>query len=367
MLSNPYYLGIVVFDGVEYEGRHPAIIDRATFDRIQAQRASRAEARLKFHKHPHYLKGSLVCDMCGRWMGVSTPRGNGGIYSYFYCPTRAKRNACPQGHVSQALLERLVEDYWVKVTLPAARISEIWQAVRAQVLQARSSGAVELASCRKFAPAARNYAAARLAADVGLRINEARMLDLDDVRWELGRFGKLNVRHGKGSRRRGPKPRLVPLINGADRGLCWFIQDVWGLFGADQYGPESRCSPPSASAWMAPVQGRPPMCSASRWPRPPPATCQPGRAGSPRMCCGIHFCASQLYLAGTRGVQDGPQQLIVRPPDVCRHRAAADHGVHAQVHRIPLLDMAAIRRFVRGAGSWRADGTGQGGPGQVRA
>jgi len=40
----------------------------------------------------------------------------------------------------------------------------------------------ELASCRKFAPAARNYAAARLAADVGLRINEARMLDLDDVR-----------------------------------------------------------------------------------------------------------------------------------------------------------------------------------------
>jgi integrase len=62
---------------------------------------------------------------------------------------------------------------------------------------------------RKFVPAARNYAAARLEADVGLRVNEIRMLDLDDVRWELGRFGKLNVRHGKGARRRGPKPRLV--------------------------------------------------------------------------------------------------------------------------------------------------------------
>jgi integrase len=61
----------------------------------------------------------------------------------------------------------------------------------------------ELAACRKFAPAARNYAAARLEADVGLRVNEVRMLDLDDVRWELGRFGKLNVRHGKGSRRKG--------------------------------------------------------------------------------------------------------------------------------------------------------------------
>src|SRR5437763_715462 len=50
---------------------------------------------------------------------------------------------------------------------------------------------------------ARNYAAARLEADVGLRVNEIRMLDLD-VRWKLGRFGKLNVRHGKGARRCGP-------------------------------------------------------------------------------------------------------------------------------------------------------------------
>jgi len=68
----------------------------------------------------------------------------------------------------------------------------------------------DLADCRKFATAARNYAAARLIADVGLRINEVRMLDIADVRWELGRFGKLNVRFGKGSRRRGPKQRLVP-------------------------------------------------------------------------------------------------------------------------------------------------------------
>lgn len=89
---------------------------------------------------------------------------------------------------------------------------------------------------RKFAPTARNYAVARLAADVGLRINEACMLDLNDVRWELGRFGKLNVRYGRGSRRKGPKPRLVPLINGADRSVCWFIENVLGLFGIEPSG-----------------------------------------------------------------------------------------------------------------------------------
>lgn len=99
---------------------------------------------------------------------------------------------------------------------------------------------------RKFAPTARNYAVARLAADVGLRINEACMLDLNDVRWELGRFGKLNVRYGKGSRRKGPKPRLVPLINGADRSLCWFMRTSSACSASSRPGTARRCFRPNA-------------------------------------------------------------------------------------------------------------------------
>ena len=77
----------------------------------------------------------------------------------------------------------------------------------------------ELATCRKFAPAARSYAASRLMAEVGLRVNEASHLDLADVKWDLGRFGKLHVRKGKGARGSGPRERMVPLINGALRPL----------------------------------------------------------------------------------------------------------------------------------------------------
>jgi len=73
----------------------------------------------------------------------------------------------------------------------------------------------ELVTCRKFAPTARNYTAARLMAEVGLRVNETRSLDLGDVKWNLGRFGKLHVRHGKGARGSGPRERMVPLINDA--------------------------------------------------------------------------------------------------------------------------------------------------------
>lgn len=96
----------------------------------------------------------------------------------------------------------------------------------------------ELASCRKFAPTARNYAAARLMSEVGLRVNEARSLDVADVKWELGRFGKLHVRMGKGARGTGPRERMVPLINNARATLGWFVEEVWSHFDDDasRYG-----------------------------------------------------------------------------------------------------------------------------------
>ncbi|MFI5541537.1 tyrosine-type recombinase/integrase [Nocardia sp. NPDC051900] len=155
----------------------------------------------------------------------------------------------------------------------------------------------DLISCRKFAPNARNYMVSRLSADVGLRINEARMLDLDDVRWELGRFGKLDVRHGKGSNRKGPKQRLVPLINGADSALTWFIEDVWAQFDADHTLPgaplfpsERRREDGAGARWDTSVARRALGAAVDRH--------LPSWSGrlSPHVL--RHYCASQLYLSG---------------------------------------------------------------------
>ena len=155
----------------------------------------------------------------------------------------------------------------------------------------------ELATCRKFAPAARSYAAARLMADVGLRVNEVSHLDLGDVKWDLGRFGKLHVRIGKGARGSGPRERMVPLINGAGATLRWFIQDVWSCFDDDHARP-----------------GAPLFCSERR-----NADGSAARAGNETLRSDLaaaaaehlpdwrervtphvlrHFCASQLYLGG---------------------------------------------------------------------
>jgi len=147
----------------------------------------------------------------------------------------------------------------------------------AEVTALFTGWAQELASCRKFAPSARNYTAARLMAEVGLRVNEARRLDLADVKWDLGRFGKLHVRHGKGSRGSGPRERMVPLINHAGRTLHWFIEDVWGQFGDDHTRP---CAPLFPSERAGSVTTR----SGPRSRRRSLRICRRGPTGSLRTC-----------------------------------------------------------------------------------
>jgi site-specific recombinase XerD len=155
----------------------------------------------------------------------------------------------------------------------------------------------ELASCRTFAPSARNFAAAKLMSQVGLRVNEVRSLDLDDITGDLGRFGTLHIRHGKGARGSGPRERMVPLINDAGRSLRWFIEDVWANFDTDHTRPGA------------------PLFPSER--KNADGTCR--RVGDDALRAGLaeataahlpswaekltphvlrHFCASQLYLSG---------------------------------------------------------------------
>ncbi|MCP2290799.1 tyrosine-type recombinase/integrase [Nocardia amikacinitolerans] len=155
----------------------------------------------------------------------------------------------------------------------------------------------ELATCRKFAPTARNYTAARLMADVGLRINEARHLDFDDIHWELGYFGKLHVRIGKGANGSGPRARMVPLLNGADRTLRWYVEDVWGHFGDDHTRAGAPLLPSERVSGNG-SRGRVGYNALRRGLAEATAAYLPGWVGrmSPHVL--RHFCASQLYLNG---------------------------------------------------------------------
>jgi integrase/recombinase XerD len=88
-----------------------------------------------------------------------------------------------------------------------------------------------LATCRKFAPAGRDYALVRTLYHAGLRAEEAVSLDLGDVHFTRGPFGKLHVRYGKAARGSGPRPRWVPMLDQLDLVLRWYVNDVRPRFG----------------------------------------------------------------------------------------------------------------------------------------
>lgn len=89
---------------------------------------------------------------------------------------------------------------------------------------------MRIATARKYGPAARDYALFRILYHAGLRAEEVVMLDRSDVHFGRGPFGKLHVRFGKGTKGSGPRPRWVPMLDGLDLVLRWFLDDVRGRF-----------------------------------------------------------------------------------------------------------------------------------------
>jgi integrase/recombinase XerD len=83
-----------------------------------------------------------------------------------------------------------------------------------------------IATARKFGSAGRDYALFRTLYHTGVRAEEAAALELGDLHFGRGPFGKLHVRFGKGAKTSGPRPRWVPMLDGLDLILRWFVDDV---------------------------------------------------------------------------------------------------------------------------------------------
>lgn len=161
-----------------------------------------------------------------------------------------------------------------------------------------SQWGASVSEARKYLPAARDYFAASLWRRLGLRISETAMLDIRDWRPDLGPLGKLHVRHGKGSRGRGPKPRLVPAINQADTLIDWWLAEVRPRYGPDWEDPDAP---------MLPSERRDPD---DRAVRVGTESLRTGLAGAVSRCLPAwsdgrltphvlrHYCASSLYQRG---------------------------------------------------------------------
>ena len=115
LLNNPTYAGRVTHKGAVYEGEHDAIVDRATWDRVQAILALNRRRRACHTRAatPALLKG-LIMGPDGKAMAPSHTRRRGRLYRFYRTATSLKlcHDACPiravpAGEVEAAVINQI--------------------------------------------------------------------------------------------------------------------------------------------------------------------------------------------------------------------------------------------------------------------
>jgi site-specific DNA recombinase len=111
VLRDPYYKGVITYEGIAYPGRHEPLVSEELFDRVQRILDAHSGSGIRHQKHNHYLKGTLWCARCTSRLIVQRAEGNGGEYFYFDCRGRQK-GLCDLPYIPIDVLEAAVARYY---------------------------------------------------------------------------------------------------------------------------------------------------------------------------------------------------------------------------------------------------------------
>lgn len=126
LLRHPYYVGVVRYRGVIYEGKHPALVEPETWQRVQELLTAKYLTGERHREHPHYLKGSIFCGQCGARLIVCHAKGRGGTYPYFICSGRQhKRTDCNLRALRIEKVEDAIARYYGSVQLSEQELTDV--------------------------------------------------------------------------------------------------------------------------------------------------------------------------------------------------------------------------------------------------
>lgn len=111
LLKNEKYIGLYIYkDLVRIEGGVPALVDRATFDRVQEMlKINRRAPSHTWTRFEYLLTDKLFCGYCGSPMvGESGFSHTGAKYSYYSCTKKRRDHSCSKRAVRQDWIEPFV-------------------------------------------------------------------------------------------------------------------------------------------------------------------------------------------------------------------------------------------------------------------
>ncbi len=151
---NPFYAGIIEWNGKWYPGKHAPVISLAEYERVQA--ILRRPGRPQPQKHQFAYTGLMRCGSCG-FMITAEKKINrfGSAYTYYHCSWRA-RPKCKERSVEVGNLEVQFRDFLSGLCLPDS--ARQWALT---VLETEKAAAVEHSDSKRHALASAINAAER--------------------------------------------------------------------------------------------------------------------------------------------------------------------------------------------------------------
>jgi hypothetical protein len=127
MLKNPFYYGVMKYDGGLYPHKYEPIINKSTFDKVQRINDQRTNEKTKTNtKQIFTFSGILKCATCGCTISSYEQKG----HVYMRC-TKAKVGvACDQPHIAEADILPQVTELLEKLNISEGIVNQVLELMK---------------------------------------------------------------------------------------------------------------------------------------------------------------------------------------------------------------------------------------------
>lgn len=108
IMTDPFYAGVIVWDGRAWPGKHPPAVRLETFERLQ--KALRWTPSIRPTVEVPY-RGLITCGRCGRAVTAEHKQKRARRYLYYHCARRKLGDRCPEPSVEAKALDRQILDF----------------------------------------------------------------------------------------------------------------------------------------------------------------------------------------------------------------------------------------------------------------
>jgi site-specific DNA recombinase len=162
MLTNPFYAGVLAWEGKTFPGKHPPMVTVDDFDHVQRLLGRPGRPR-KIREFAY--TGMIRCGECGLSVTAEEKKNRYGYrYTYYHCTKRRLSRRCGQAYVSLQVLEQQISQFLEGISIPQqfhdwalARLQQTAEehrdektVQRTSLERARTTGAKELENLTKL-------------------------------------------------------------------------------------------------------------------------------------------------------------------------------------------------------------------------